>query len=142
VALTLEGLAEELGWGSSGHNRREVAAALDALRLASFRARVYHARRGELRTTTFGLVDRWEAGIAKRAGHSAAAGFAVLGDWLHEQLRAGFVSYVDWRELRAIHRPRQAPAPLPRGGALPPQRPLVAHDRRRAAREPRHRGPA
>ena len=44
----LEGLAEQLGWGRSGHNRREVAAALDAMRLASFRARAYHARRGDL----------------------------------------------------------------------------------------------
>ena len=57
VALTLEGLAEEFGGGSSGHNRREVAAALDALRLASFRARVCDARRGELRSMSFGLLD-------------------------------------------------------------------------------------
>lgn len=105
VPLTLEGLTEELGWGSSGHNRRQVANALDALRIASFRARIYDARRAELRTATFGLLDRWEAGISKRAGHSATPGFAVLGDWLHEQLRAGFVSYIDWRELRALRRP-------------------------------------
>lgn len=105
VPLTLEGLTREFGWGNGGHNRAEIAGAMDALRMASFHARIYDARRQETRITTFGLLDRWEAGVRHKAGAPARAGFAELGGWLHQQLRAGYVTYLDWGELRALRRP-------------------------------------
>ena len=86
VPFTLEAMAGDLGWRKGGGAAIELARALDTLRLATFRARVYNARLGETRVDTFGLLDRWERGEPDRAGRPARAGFLVLGDWLHQQL--------------------------------------------------------
>jgi hypothetical protein len=102
VAMTLEGLAADLGWRKGGGAAAELGRSLDALRTATFRARVYDAPRSETRIDTFGLIDRWERGEADRAGQPAQPGFVVLGDWLHEQLVRGHVTYLDWGQLRAL----------------------------------------
>lgn len=105
VPLTLEGIAADLGWSDGGHNRKVVAQTMDALRTATFKARIWDARSMELRLQTFGLVDRWEAGLSRRVGHCARAGFAVLGDCLLEQLRIGCVTHVDWERFRELSSP-------------------------------------
>jgi hypothetical protein len=102
VPLTLEGLAGDLGWRKGGGAAAELARTLDALRLATFRARIYNARLSETRIDTFGLLDRWERGDRHRDGRAARPGFLVLGDWLHEQLVRGHVTFLDWSELRAL----------------------------------------
>ena len=102
VPFTLEAMAARprLAEGRRcGH--RALAGARHAA-LATFRARVYNARLGETRIDTFGLIDRWERGERHRAGRPARPGFVVLGDWLHEQLVRGHVTYVSWAELRAL----------------------------------------
>lgn len=102
VPLTLEAMAADLGWRKGGGAAAELARALDTLRSATFRARVYNARLGETRIDTFGLIDRWERGEGHQAGRPAQPGFLVLGDWLHEQLVRGHVTYVSWAEMRAL----------------------------------------
>jgi hypothetical protein len=102
VPLTLEAMADELGWRKGGGAATELARALDTLRLATFRARVYNARLGETRIDTFGLLDRWERGERHQSGRRARPGVVVLDDWLHEQLVRGHVTYVSWAELRAL----------------------------------------
>ena len=102
VPFTLEAMADDLGWRKGGGAATELARALDTLRLATFRARVYNARLGETRIDTFGLLDRWERGDPDRAGCPARAGFLVLGDWLHQQLSRKNVTFVSWAELRAL----------------------------------------
>ena len=102
VPFTLEAMAADLGWRKGGGAATDLARALDTLRLATFRARVYNARMGETRIDTFGLVDRWERGERHRSGRPARPGFVVLGDWLHEQLVRGHVTYVSWAEMRAL----------------------------------------
>jgi hypothetical protein len=95
-------MATNLGWRKGGGAAAELARALDALRAATFKARVYNARLKETRIDTFGLIDRWERGEPDRSGRPARAGFLVLGDWLHEQLRRKNVTFVSWAELRAL----------------------------------------
>lgn len=102
VPFTLEAMAADLGWRKGGGAASELARALDALRTATFRARVYNARLQETRVDTFGLIDRWERGEPDRSGRPASAGFLVLGDWLHEQLARKHVTFVSWSELRAL----------------------------------------
>ena len=102
VPLTLEGLAADLGWRKGGGAAAELARTLDALRSATFRARVYNARLSETRIDTFGLLDRWQRGERHRDGRPARPGFLVLGDWLHEQLVRGHLTFVDWSQLRAL----------------------------------------
>jgi hypothetical protein len=102
VPVTLEGLAEDLGWRKGGGAAAALARTLDALCQATFRARVYDAGRGETRIDTFGLIDRWERGEADRRGRPARPGFVVLGDWLHQQLVRRHVTFLDWGELRAL----------------------------------------
>jgi hypothetical protein len=102
VPFTLEAMADDLGWRKGGGAATDLARALDTLRLATFRARVYNARLGETRIDTFGLIDRWERGERHRSGRPARPGFVVLGDWLHEQLVRGHVTYVSWAEMRAL----------------------------------------
>lgn len=102
VPFTLEAMAEDLGWRKGGGAASELARALDTLRSATFRARVYNARLQETRIDTFGLLDRWERGEGHQAGRPARPGFVVLGDWLHEQLVRGHVTYVSWAEMRAL----------------------------------------
>jgi hypothetical protein len=102
VPFTLEAMAADLGWRKGGGAASELARALDALRTATFRARVYNARLQETRIDTFGLIDRWERGEPDRSGRPASAGFLVLGDWLHEQLARKHVTFVSWSELRAL----------------------------------------
>ncbi len=55
-------MATDLGWRKGGGAAAELARALDTLRAATFRARVYNARLQETRIDTFGLIDRWERG--------------------------------------------------------------------------------
>jgi hypothetical protein len=74
VPLTLEGVAADLGWRKGGGAAAELAQVLDALRQATFKARVYNARHGETRTDTFGLIDRWERGERHQAGRPARPG--------------------------------------------------------------------
>ena len=102
VPFTLEAMAEDLGWRKGGGAATELARALDTLRLATFRARVYNARLAATRIDTFGLLDRWERGEGHQAGRPARPGFVVLGDWLHEQLVRGHVTYVSWAEMRVL----------------------------------------
>jgi hypothetical protein len=102
MPLTLEGMASDLGWRKGGGAAVELARVLAALRQATFKARVYNARHGETRIDTFGLIDRWERGERHQAGRAARPGFLVLGDWLHEQLVRGHVTFVSWAELRAL----------------------------------------
>jgi hypothetical protein len=102
VPMTLEALAADLGWRKGGGAAAELSRTLDSLRLATFRARVYNARLSEVRIDTFGLLDRWERGERHRDGRPARPGFLVLGDWLHEQLVRGHMTFVDWTELRAL----------------------------------------
>lgn len=102
VPFTLEAMAADLGWRKGGGAASELARALDALRAATFRARVYNARLKETRIDTFGLVDRWERGEPDRSGRPARPGFLVLGDWLHEQLARRHVTFVSWAELRQL----------------------------------------
>jgi hypothetical protein len=102
VPFTLQAMAADLGWRRGGGAAGELASVLDALRQATFRARVYNARLAETRIDTFGLLDRWERGEPDRQGSPARPGFLVLGDWLHEQLRRGHVTFVSWAELRAL----------------------------------------
>ncbi len=102
VPFTLEALAADLGWRKGGGAALELAAVLDALRQATFRARVYNACLQETRIDTFGLIDRWERGEPCRSGRSARPGFLVLGDWLHDQLARDHVTYVSWSEMRAL----------------------------------------
>ena len=102
VPFTLEAMAADLGWRKGGAAATELARTLDALRQATFRARVYNARIGETRIDTFGLVDRWERGERHQAGRPARPGFIVLGDWLHEQLARDHVTYVSWVEMRGL----------------------------------------
>ena len=102
VPFTLEAMADDLGWRKGGSAATELSRALDTLRLATFRARVYNARLGETRIDTFGLIDRWERGERHQSGRPARPGFVVLGDWLHEQLVRGHVTYVSWAEMRAL----------------------------------------
>jgi hypothetical protein len=102
VPFTLEAMDDDLGWRKGGGAASELARALDALRAATFRARVYNARLQEMRIDTFGLIDRWERGEPDRSGRPARAGFLVLGDWLHEQLARRHVTFVSWSELRAV----------------------------------------
>jgi hypothetical protein len=54
VPFTLEAMADDLGWRKGGGAATDLARALDILRLATFRARVYNARLGETRIDTFG----------------------------------------------------------------------------------------
>lgn len=103
--FTLQGLAADLGWQRGGHNWRELTKGLDALRMATFRTRIYDAGRKEMRLHTFGLLDEWEAGVPKQAGRENRAGFIALGGWLHKQLQHDYVTWIDWRELRALERP-------------------------------------
>jgi hypothetical protein len=102
VLLTLEGMACDLGWRKGGGAAAELGQVLDTLRQATFKARVYNARHGETRIDTFGLIDRWERGERHLPGRPAQPGFLVLGDWLHEQLVRGHVTFVSWVELRAL----------------------------------------
>ncbi|MGE0029042.1 MAG: hypothetical protein AB7U07_18305 [Thermoleophilia bacterium] len=102
VPFTLEAMATDLGWRKGGGAASELARALDTLRSATFRARVYNARLKETRIDTFGLIDRWERGEPDRPGRPARAGFLVIGDWLHEQLARKHVTFVSWSELRAL----------------------------------------
>ena len=102
VPFTLEAMAADLGWRKGGGAATELARALDTLRVATFRARVYNARLAETRIDTFGLLDRWERGEGHQAGRPTRPGFVVLGDWLHEQLVRGHVTYVSWAEMRAL----------------------------------------
>jgi hypothetical protein len=102
VPFTLEAMSADLGWRKGGGAASELARALDALRAATFRARVYNARLREARIDTFGLIDRWERGEPDRSGRPARPGFLVLGDWLHEQLARGHVTFVSWGELREL----------------------------------------
>ena len=102
VPFTLEATAGDLGWRKGGGAAVELAGALDALRQATFRARVYNARIGETRIDTFGLLDRWERGECHQAGHPARPGFIALGDWIHEQLARDHVTYVSWAEMRGL----------------------------------------
>ena len=82
VPFTLEAMADDLGWRKGGGAATELGAALDALRQATFRARVFNARLGETRIDTFGLIDRWERGERHQSARPARPGFIVLGDWL------------------------------------------------------------
>jgi len=102
VPFTLEAMAADLGWRKGGGAASELARALDTLRAATFRARVYNVRLHETRIDTFGLIDRWERGEPDRSGRPARAGFLVVGDWLHEQLARKHVTFVSWSELRAL----------------------------------------
>jgi len=77
VPLTLEAMATDLGWRKGGGAAMELARALDTLRSATFRARVYNARLGETRIDTFGLLDRWERGERHQSGRPARPGFVV-----------------------------------------------------------------
>jgi hypothetical protein len=95
-------MAQDLGWRKGGGAATELARALDTLRVATFRARVYNARLGETRIDTYGLIDRWERGERHQSGRPARHGVVVLGDWLHEQLVRGHVTYVSWAEMRAL----------------------------------------
>lgn len=102
VPFTLEAMATDLGWRKGGGAASELARVLDALRTATFRARVYNARLQETHVDTFGLIDRWERGECHQAGKSARPGFIALGDWLHEQLARDHVTYLSWAEMRSL----------------------------------------
>ncbi len=102
VPFTLQALGDDLGWRRGGGTNGELTRVLDALRQATFRARVYNARLAETRIDTFGLLDRWERGEPDRAGRAATPGFLVLGDWLQEQLCRKHVTFVNWSELRSL----------------------------------------
>jgi len=66
-------MAADLGWRKGGGAASELARALDALRAATFRARVYNVRLKETRIDTFGLIDRWERGEPDLSGRPARA---------------------------------------------------------------------
>jgi hypothetical protein len=102
VPLTLEAMAADLGWRKGGGAAVELGRTLDALRQATFRARVYNARLKEIRIDTFGLIDRWERGEPDRSRQSARPGVLVIGDWLHEQLACSHITFVNWTELRRL----------------------------------------
>jgi hypothetical protein len=102
VPFTLAGLTDDLAWKRGGGATHDLAATVDALTQATFRARVFNATTREMRVDTFGLVDRWERGERDRPGRTAESGFLVLGDWLHEQLGRGNLTYLSWSELRAL----------------------------------------
>lgn len=102
MPFTLEAMADDLGWRKGGGAATELGAALDALRQATFRARVFNARLGETRIDTFGLIDRWERGERHQSARPARPGFIVLGDWLHEQLVRDHLTYVSWAEIRDL----------------------------------------
>jgi hypothetical protein len=95
-------LAADLNWRKGGAAAAALARALDALRSATFRARVYDARLKETRIDTFGLIDRRERGEPDRSGRPARAGFLVIGGWLHEQLGRKHVTLVSWAERRQL----------------------------------------
>jgi hypothetical protein len=94
-------LAADLNWRTGGAAAAALARALDALRSATFRARVYDERLKETRIDTFGLIDRRERGEPDRSGRPARAGFLVIG-WLHEQLGRRHVTFVSWAERRQL----------------------------------------
>ncbi len=102
IPFTLVGLADDLGWRRGGGATADLARAVDSLTQATFRARVFNARLREVRIDTFGLLDRWERGERDRAGRASHPGMLVVGDWLHEQLRRGHLTYVSWRQLREL----------------------------------------
>lgn len=141
VPFTIAGLAADLGWRKRGGATAELTRGVDDLTRATFRARVFNARHREVRIDTFGLLDRWEHGEADRRGRPSHAGMLVLGDWLHEQLRRGHVTYVSWSQLRALRGPiAQATTRVSGGRAV--HRRLPAGDRPAAACHPwYHRGP-
>jgi hypothetical protein len=88
VPLTLEAMADDFGWRKGGGAATDLAQALDILRLADLPGARLHARLGETR------IDTLQRGERHQAGRPARPGFVVLGDWLHEQIVRGHVTYV------------------------------------------------
>ena len=142
VPFTLEAMAGDLGWRKGGGAATELARALDTLRLATFRARVYNARLGRPALTPSAFSTAGSAASPTGPGARRERAFSSSA--------TGFTSSCSQaRHLRQLvgaagaskrHRP---PAPgLPRGRAL--RRPTLATgDRRATAHDSRdHRGQA
>jgi DNA-binding XRE family transcriptional regulator len=97
VSFTLEAMAADLGWRKGGGAAAELGRALDTLRTATFRARVYNARLQETRIDTFGLIDRWEC-ETKAPGRSEEV---LLGVFLAEAEASGPAAVEALRALDA-----------------------------------------
>jgi hypothetical protein len=73
VPFTLQAIAADLGWRQGGGAAGELASVLDALRQATFRARVYNARLAETRIDTFGLLAGPPSECSKPSASSGAS---------------------------------------------------------------------
>ncbi len=106
VGFTLYDLGRDLyGREPSGEERRLIRASLDRLRKAEFELEGYSAAAAEVGR----LDDPTEAGAIRLLGSllwsrrdAREPHVAGLDWWIVEQLEAGYLTYLDWRVLRAL----------------------------------------
>jgi Replication initiator protein A len=106
VPLALSQLAADFGWPTGGSHLRRLGLALDRLTHTAITSQLWAPGESQPRTRqTFHLLDRWQAGRADAPGQLREYGWAELGSWLLEQLRAEHLTYLDWPTLRRLERP-------------------------------------
>lgn len=108
VHCSLKSLADAFGVRWSGSRAAFIKDALERLHAVQFKAEVWSAKEGKLKTELFGIFDRVSI-VERREGHYSArwsvqAGNAPvkikLGDFLHQQLRLGHFHRFSWHVLR------------------------------------------
>lgn len=106
ICFTLYELGRDLyGREPAGHDRRDIRASLTRLQDALFELEGYRASDaaiGQLESPTEGGRIRLLGSVRWSRRDLRERHIAYLDGWIVEQLEAGYLTYLDWRILRAL----------------------------------------
>jgi hypothetical protein len=106
IRFTLYELGQDLyGREPAGHDRRDIRASLTRLQDAIFELEGYDAQAaqmGQLEAPTEGGRIRMLGSVRWSGRDARERHIAYLDGWIVEQLEAGYLTYLDWRVLRAL----------------------------------------
>ncbi len=104
VPFTLYELGQDLyGWEPAGKQRQDMRASLRRLSKAEFELEGYSAQAARMGQLENPSEEGWIRLVGSvRWARDQERHLAYLDGWIVEQLEAGYLTYLDWRVLRAL----------------------------------------